>query len=164
MTIKDYLDQSGKSLQEVVDELKPIAPYITKSLVSYFSNGKAEPPQSIKEWLAGKTIALASEPVSQAAEIVLSVLGKSTREAPLSRRDLCYSTGFTDRQVRRAIEELRKRGEWIVNGQYGDGYYITDNREELNEWLSRYVARAVQINKTASAMRSREPKQVGWNE
>ena len=44
------------------------------------------------------------------------------RENAISRNELCIMTGMTDRQMRKAIHELR-RNYCILNVQDGNGYF-----------------------------------------
>ena len=44
------------------------------------------------------------------------------RENAISRNELCIMTGMTDRQMRKAIHELR-RNHCILNVQDGNGYF-----------------------------------------
>lgn len=57
---------------------------------------------------------------------------------------IIMKTGLTDRQVRRAIEYLR-RDTCIINNQDGKGYYIADNRAEAERYLRQEQARAKSI-------------------
>lgn len=160
-SLRAYLDKHGMTLRMAEKEMKEAVPSITMPLISYVLNGVVEPPSEMMEWLARKQIEEANEPLSYMEEIVLSALkGYATKDAPLRREDLRFITGMDDRKSRNAIESLRRRGVWIVNGPEGNGYYITNNREELEKWLATYTARSRQINKTAAVMRASDPRQT----
>ena len=164
MTIKEYRRKKGLTLRELTAELKEIDSRFTLATVSYMENGVVEPSEDVKLWLAGKQIEEESSPLTMAEDCVLRALTGHSYEDPVTRSDLKYWSGLTDREARQAIEDLRSRGYWIVNGIGGKGYYITFDRTELEKWLRTYTARAVVISKNARAMRSRMPEQVGIGE
>ena len=164
MTIKEYRRKKGLTLRELTAELKEIDSRFTLATVSYMENGVVEPSEDVKLWLAGKQIEEESSPLTMAEDCVLRALTGHSYEDPVTRSDLKYWSGLTDREARQAIEDLRSRGYWIVNGIGGKGYYITFDRTELERWLRTYTARAVVISKNARAMRSRMPEQVGIGE
>lgn len=163
MTLKEYRLRTGKTVTELTEELKEVDSRFTRATVSYMENGVVDPPECVTKWLAAKQIEEEFLPLSEAEDIVLRCLTGHTYEDPMSRSDLKYWSGLPDRVARRAIEDLRSRGYWIVNGQ-GGGYYITFDRNELERWLQTYTARARVINRNANAMRARMPEQVGIGE
>lgn len=160
MTLKEYKFEKGLTLRELTDELKAVDSRFTLSTVSYMVNGVVEPNESVKRWLAAKQIEGESLPLSDAEDAVLRALVGHSKEDPVTRSDLKYWSGLPDREARHAIEDLRARGYWIINGEGGKGYYITFKREEMEEWLKTYTARARVISKNANAMRARVPEQV----
>lgn len=159
MTLKEYRIKRGITVRELAEELKSVDYRFTLATVSYMENGIVEPPESVKAWLAGKQIETNADPLTEAEDIVLRVLTGHSKEDPITRSDLKYWSGLPDRVARKAIEGLRSRGYWIVNGANG-GYYITFNREEMNDFLRVYTAKARSINKVASAMMAKDPMQI----
>ena len=159
MTLKEYRQYKGITVRKLTDELKQIDPRFTMATVSYMENGVVEPPESVRVFLAQKQIESNTEPLTMAEDIVLRCLTGHSKEDPVSRGDLKYWGGLEDRVAREAIEGLRRRGYWIVNGENG-GYYITYDRSEMEAWLLTYTARARSISKVANAMRASDPQQI----
>ena len=69
------------------------------------------------------------------------------REIPLSGFD-----SVEDRQIRKSIETLRRKGARICNEVKGDGYFIAANEQEYQEFRLKYTAYARSIFITAKAM------------
>lgn len=165
MTIKEYRLKHGITIRDLTDTLKEeVDSRFTLATVSYMENGVVEPSEEVKRWLAARQVEEETTPLSNAEDAVLRALTGHSYEDPVTRADLKYWSGLKDREARQAIEDLRARGYWIVNGIGGKGYYITFDRTELEEWLKTYTARARVINRNATAMRSRMPEQVGIGE
>lgn len=160
MNLKDYRIKNGLTVRELTDELKAVDSRFTVATVSYMENGVVEAPECVKRWLAAKQVENEEIPLSDAEDAVLRALTGHTYEDPVTRSDLKYWSGLPDREARQAIEDLRARGYWIINGIGGKGYYITFDRNELEQWLLTYTARARVISKNANAMRARMPEQV----
>lgn len=53
------------------------------------------------------------------------------KEKPISRAEIKDIIGWSDRDIRKAIEEARKNGVMIVSSSSRKGYYIADNP---NDW------------------------------
>ena len=165
MTIKEYRQREGLTLREMSALLKEeVDSRFTLATVSYMETGVVEPSEEVKRWLVSKQIDDETTPLSVAEDSVLRALTGHSYADPVTREDLRFWTGLKDRDAREAIERLRSRGYWIVNGEGGKGYYITFDREELERWLKTYTARAVVISKNARAMLSKVPGQVGIGE
>ena len=164
MTLKEYRMKQGMTVRDLAEELKMVDLRFTLATVSYMENGVVEPNETVKRWLAGKQIEEEDTPLSIAEDAVLRALTGHSYEDPVTRADLKFWSGLSDREARQAIEDLRARGYWIVNGEGGKGYYITFKREELEKWLKTYTARARVISKNAHAMLARVPEQVGIGE
>ena len=160
MNLKDYRIKNGLTVRELTDELKAVDSRFTVATVSNMENGVVEAPECVKRWLAAKQVENEEIPLSDAEDAVLRALTGHTYEDPVTRSDLKYWSGLPDREARQAIEDLRARGYWIINGIGGKGYYITFDRNELEQWLKTYTARARVISKNANAMRARMPEQV----
>lgn len=165
MTIKEYRQKEGLTLREMSEVLKKeVDSRYTLAMVSYMENGVVEPSEELRRWLASKQIEGEDTPLTYAEDSVLRTLTGHSYEDPVTRSDLKHWTGLSDRDARHAIEDLRARGYWIVNGEGGKGYYITFDRNELERWLKTYTARAVVISRNARAMMSKMPGQVGIGE
>lgn len=63
------------------------------------------------------------------------------RENAISRRQLALSLGIPDRTMREAIEKARADGLMIVNLGDGNGYYQTDDLDEIYAQLKIEGAR-----------------------
>lgn len=163
MTLKEYRLKRKMTVKKLTEELKTIDPRFTPSTVSYMENGVVEPPERVREYLAKKQIEENEIPLSDAEDIVLRCLTGHSKEDPVTRADLHYWTGLPDRMARKAIEGLRGRGYWIVNGANG-GYYITFDPEELKAFTKTERAKALSILKTVNAMHSRLPGQMEMGE
>ena len=72
-----------------------------------------------------------------------------------SRLGLQIQTGYTDRQIRKGINELRKDGHPIVNFGDGRGYFITTSAREFDEWKRLFLSRAYDEIDTARRMERR---------
>ena len=83
---------------------------------------------------------------------VLMVLRLSGSK-PISREELSSMTRIADRQVRGAIEELRRRGEPI--GQAPKGGYTYDVDTDVNRATKDYYAKAFSNIITARALEKR---------
>lgn len=160
MTLKEYRLKKRLTLRSMTEELKAIDPRFTTSMVSNMERGVVEPPEAVKVYLAKKQIEMNEDPLTEAEDIILRCLtGHNSSDNVISRSDLKYWSGLTDRVMRDAIEKLRNRGYWIVNGVYG-GYYITFDPNDLEYFIRKEKARAISILRTTSAMQSRLPNQI----
>ena len=66
------------------------------------------------------------------------------KDKAVTRRHLCISTGLSDRQVRKAIESLR-RTYVILNDQDGEGYYRSYELADIERSYRQERARALSI-------------------
>lgn len=71
----------------------------------------------------------------------------------VSRIDLMMYTGLSDRQVRKAIEELRRDGEPI--GQAPQRGYTYGNQTDVNRAIGDYYAKAFSNLQIARALEGR---------
>ena len=70
-----------------------------------------------------------------------------------TRGDLRYLTGLEDRQNRRVIERLRRRGEPIGIGFRGG--YTYNRPEDVDRVIRFLVSKALKMLSTAAALRGR---------
>ena len=61
----------------------------------------------------------------------------------ISRAELVDATGRSDRDVRKQIEQARRRGCMIVSNTHGGGYKIAETGAEWAEFVERERRRAV---------------------
>ena len=67
------------------------------------------------------------------------------RENAVTRTQLVIRTGLPDRRVRREIEKARADGNIIINSQTGEGYYRTDDLNEIERQYRQEKGRALAI-------------------
>lgn len=77
------------------------------------------------------------------------------KQNAVTREQLSLRTGLPDRKVRKLIEEARKDGAQIVNDQDGEGYYLSDDRAELERQCRTNTSRALSILKQNTHLRRR---------
>lgn len=75
------------------------------------------------------------------------------RQNARTRQTLCTLTGLSDRAVRREIEDLRERGEFIITDEDGKGYYISEDYEDVKRQYLRDTARIKAISKRTKHLR-----------
>lgn len=67
------------------------------------------------------------------------------RENAIPRRDLAEKLSMSDREMRKAIEQARCEGMFILNAQDGRGYFRTTDLAELKRQYDSDTARALSI-------------------
>lgn len=75
------------------------------------------------------------------------------KENAIDRYTLADITGLTDRQVRYAIAEARKKGKIIINTGDGKGYYQSDDIDEIEREYRKERKRALSILMRLKQMR-----------
>lgn len=76
-------------------------------------------------------------------------------ENAVPRRHLLQLTGFSDRDLRRRIEQERRNGTAICSDSLS-GYYIAANEAERRRFINSMLHRAAEIAKTAAAIEEAE--------
>ena len=76
------------------------------------------------------------------------------KENAISKRELMDVTGLGDRELRKAIEELRNTGMLIINLGDGNGYYISNDVMELRRQYQYDTSRAMAILKRRKYIRN----------
>lgn len=77
------------------------------------------------------------------------------KENAITRAELAWITGLSDRSLRAAIEQARNAGALILNDQDGHGYYTAGN-EDLEALARQYkqdTARAMALLKRRKTIR-----------
>lgn len=82
-------------------------------------------------------------PLSDREEIVLDAIPFG-KENAVTREYLTARTGLPDRQVRKAIEEIR-RNHIILNDQDGKGYYRSYDLDDIERFYRQERARALAV-------------------
>ena len=67
----------------------------------------------------------------------------TNKESAVSREMLCQWTGLSDRKVRKLIEKARREGIMILS--FGNGYYISEDLEDLKRYYAQERRRAISI-------------------
>lgn len=175
--VKEYRKAKGISQKELADELRPIVPTIDNVLISKMETGACSPSYEVMEYLFSAFANGVSEEkdwwtinsstnefpplkMSNSAYAVLRALGDRTKESAASRQELSNLTGICDRNVRAAIEELRKNGFRIMSNSRSKGYWIARTSEEYRELRNEYIARIRSCTQTLKAMDESVPGQM----
>lgn len=79
----------------------------------------------------------------------------------ISMRELGYRFGLNSRDVRKVIEQMRRRGVRI--GSDYRGYYLCKTEEEFSEFLKSYTSQAMSILSIAKAMKENNNEQIYIN-
>ena len=61
------------------------------------------------------------------------------RKRPVTRGKLCELTGLEDRDVRRAIEDLRKKGFPVLSSPAVAGYWLARDERELVDYKTLII-------------------------
>lgn len=87
------------------------------------------------------------------------------KENAIKRDDLSTALRLPDRMVRQLIEKARKDGALIMNDQNGEGYYISDDINDLKRQLRRNEHRArsilVQNTRLRKSIKELEERESG---
>ena len=71
--------------------------------------------------------------------------------SPITRREIRLQTGYSDRDIRQGIRDLRLQGMRIVTSDNG-GYYIAESEEDYLPFRNAMVSRVVKIMEVVNAM------------
>lgn len=77
------------------------------------------------------------------------------KDNAVSRAYLSAMLGVSDRKMRKMIEAERRNGAMILNAQDGNGYYISDDLDELERQYRQDTARAMAILTRRKAIRNK---------
>ena len=75
------------------------------------------------------------------------------KDKAVRRTALVRNLGMSDRRVRLLIEEARRQGYIILNQQTGEGYYISDDLDEMERQYRQDTARAMSILRRRKPLR-----------
>lgn len=75
------------------------------------------------------------------------------KENAITRKDLCETTGLSDRLVRELISQAR-RDTVIINLQNGNGYYQPTDKAEIAQFVRQETARLKSIGWSLKAARN----------
>ena len=80
---------------------------------------------------------------------ILYILKRYGRQ---TRQELRSWTGLSDRDVRKTIEALRRRGIWALSGSHTKGYWISDDEAEFLAFKAEMLSRCGKILSMIKAM------------
>lgn len=90
---------------------------------------------------------------------VQELIKKASSKRPIRRAELARIIGTDDRNVRKAIEELRHSGERILSGEKG-GYYYAENEMQYRSWRGSITSRLASMSEMIKAMDARTEGQT----
>lgn len=77
------------------------------------------------------------------------------KENAITRKSLAIALGIPDRRMREAIEKARADGLMIVNLGDGNGYYQTNDLDEIAQQYHKDTARAMSVLSRRKPMRDK---------
>ncbi len=89
------------------------------------------------------------------------------RAGKITRRALALATGICERRIKTIVRVMHDNGVPIANT--GDGYFITDNMEDMNHSANRLLSQAYDMIKHAAAMKrisfseAHAQREMGYN-
>lgn len=173
MTVRMYKDLKGITLEALTDELRIIEPRLDMPLVSRMVNGIVAPNENVQQYINLHSEGFANESVSvpeselddEFLERLLKEIRVCSRTIPASRAMLCGYLGKSDRDIRRGIEELRKRGYRIVSNSGHYGYWLDESGGGYDRMRAEMRKKALSMLATIKAMDGKELEgQLSWDE
>lgn len=71
---------------------------------------------------------------------------------PISRNALRLRTGYSDRQIRKAVQNLRNNGYPVISNSDKNGYWIARSEDEVYMLVHELRSRASEMLKTARSL------------
>lgn len=180
MTVREYKDLRHFTNRQLTADLRQVAPGLDEPIVSRMVSGLVGPSEEVAEYIdkaAEKVFAIGSDaffgesgtsyrPADLTAVewAIYERLERATKYFPVSRRELCVMTGMSDRQVRRTIENIRKKGGRVCTSSRHYGYWIARNASDYAMVRADYLARIKSLSETVKAMDSVLAGQITWEE
>ena len=95
--------------------------------------------------------------------IVTKCVGRENRikKDEIARLMHLKYTSTTDRQIRSLVNELRKEGVLILSDSGGAGYWLAENRDEVDEVLNELNSRAKDLLEQSSILRLAAERELG---
>lgn len=160
--LKERRLELGLTQEAVSGILKLADPRMDVSMVSRFENGACLPTEEVmtaleaalrtsRAYLYGEDEKGDISPRTAETERIACLIPIGRRNA-ISREDLAAAMHTTDRKMRKAVAEAKKQGLMICND--GDGYYQSDELNDLWRQYRRETARAMSILKARKPMRA----------
>ena len=163
------------SQPELAADLRKVEPHIDVGMVSRFENGICLPPPYLMPYLRGYlqddftlvyddgVLFYAEAPKSERkcllagdTDIAVDKLVDNLRfgkENAITRENLAKKMGMGDRDMRELVERARRAGYIIVNDCKGNGYYRTNNADDIEKAYWQERRRALSILSRLKTMR-----------
>lgn len=77
------------------------------------------------------------------------------KENAISKAELVRRLGIGEREVRKHIEKARARGEPILSSSHKNGYWISDNCDELEAYIKEAENRANSIHRANNLLKKK---------
>lgn len=173
MTVRMYKDLKGITLEALTDELRTVEPRLDMPLVSRMVNGIVAPNEDVQLYINLHSEGFANERVSIPEPALddaflnrlLTEIRVCSRTIPASRAMLAGYLGKSDRDVRKGIEELRKRGYRIISDSGHYGYWLDEHGGGYDRMRAEMRKKALSMLSTIRAMDKGELEgQLSWEE
>lgn len=157
--IREIRIKRGMTQSELARRCKSADPTLDQARISFLENGDIYPGEKLMAALSEALdvpeeliydgveavfIPVAEVPHSEATMILANTL-KWGKKYAMTRPELAAKLGWSDRQLRRNIEQARQEGVVIANDQDGRGYYFPETREEKEALYRQNENRAMSI-------------------
>lgn len=162
MTIKEYRLNKGLTQKALCEELSKVFTGIDIPLISKMESGICEPNISLQAYLDANAVEDDYE-LSTTQALILERLKKTTPNDRLSRKELSILISTDDRDARREIVSMRKKGVRIGTDSSKGGYYLIESEEEYKALRNEYVRRISDMASTLKAMDTYTKGQVRLN-
>lgn len=71
---------------------------------------------------------------------------------PITKKELHSMTGYSDREIRAAVQTLRNNGYPVMSSSKTKGYWIARNECEINMLIAELKSRASEMMNTARSL------------
>ena len=180
MTVREYKDLRHFTNRQLTADLRQVAPGLDEPIVSRMVSGLVGPSEEVAEYIDSvveRVFAIGSDMLFGASGAsyrpdnlsvveseIFDRLAKGTKYYPVTKHELCMMTGMSDRQVRRTIENIRKKGGRVCTSSRHFGYWIARNASDYAMVRADYLARIKSLSETVRAMDSVLAGQITWEE
>ena len=71
---------------------------------------------------------------------------------PISKKELHSMTGYSDREIRAAVQTLRNNGYPVMSSSKKSGYWIARNEDEIHMLIAELKSRASEMMNTVRSL------------
>lgn len=71
---------------------------------------------------------------------------------PITKKELHSMTGYSDREIRAAVQTLRNNGYPVMSSSKTNGYWIARNEDEIYMLIAELKSRASEMMNTARSL------------